>query len=83
VARLLPPEDPTGSAQRRPDRDVEIQGNVVRDLANLNRIETLPWDNWGLIPTHYDRLSPPTGLLDGVAAARPVVRGAGSRGLRE
>ncbi|HEY3869101.1 MAG TPA: transglutaminase-like domain-containing protein [Actinocrinis sp.] len=34
----------------------EIQGNVVRDLANLNRVETLPWDNWELIPVHYDRL---------------------------
>jgi hypothetical protein len=36
----------------------EIQGNVVRDLASLNRIETLPWDNWGLIPVHYDELGP-------------------------
>ena len=35
----------------------EIQGSVVRDLANLNRVETLPWDNWGLIPTHYDQLA--------------------------
>jgi hypothetical protein len=26
----------------------EIQCNVVKDLAALNRIESLPWDDWGL-----------------------------------
>ena len=36
----------------------EVQGNVVRDLASLNRVETLPWDTWGLIPVHYDQLDP-------------------------
>jgi Transglutaminase-like superfamily len=47
----------------------EIQGNVIRDLANLNRVETLPWDEWGLIPTHYDQLDPADlDLLDRVAA---------------
>jgi transglutaminase-like putative cysteine protease len=47
----------------------EVQGNVVRDLANLNRVETLPWDNWGLIPVHYDHLEPADlDLLDRVAA---------------
>jgi hypothetical protein len=46
----------------------EVQGNVVRDLANLNLVETLPWDNWGLIPTHYDVLAPADlGLLDRIA----------------
>jgi hypothetical protein len=46
----------------------EVQGNVVRDLANLNRVETLPWDNWGLIPIHYDHLEPAdVDLLDQVA----------------
>jgi transglutaminase-like putative cysteine protease len=46
----------------------EIQGNVVRDLANLNQVETLPWDNWGLIPIHYDNLTPADiDLLDQVA----------------
>lgn len=46
----------------------EVQGNVVRDLASLNGIETLPWDNWGLIPVRYDQL-PATDieLLDRVA----------------
>jgi hypothetical protein len=47
----------------------EVQGNVVRDLASLNRVEVLPWDNWGLIPTHYDQLEPADlDLLDRVAA---------------
>jgi hypothetical protein len=46
----------------------EVQGNVIRDLAALNRVETLPWDNWGLIPTHYDDLGPPDlALLDHLA----------------
>lgn len=35
----------------------EVQGNVVRDLAALNRVETLPWDDWGLIPRHYDTIT--------------------------
>lgn len=47
----------------------EVQGNVVRDLAALNRVETLPWDEWGLIPVHYDRLEPAdVSLLDEIAA---------------
>lgn len=47
----------------------EVQGNVVRDLASLNRVETLPWDNWGLIPIRYDQLDPAdVDLLDQVAA---------------
>jgi hypothetical protein len=25
-----------------------VRGNVVRDLASLNGVETLPWDAWGL-----------------------------------
>jgi hypothetical protein len=28
----------------------EVQGNVIRDLAALNRVETLPWDEWGSHP---------------------------------
>lgn len=27
-----------------------VVGNLVRDLAALNRMETLPWDVWGLMP---------------------------------
>ncbi|NDJ74911.1 MAG: transglutaminase domain-containing protein [Chloroflexi bacterium] len=26
-----------------------VQGNLVRDLAALNRMELLPWDNWGVM----------------------------------
>lgn len=36
----------------------EIQGNVIRDLASLNGVEALPWDDWGLIPVRYDDLDP-------------------------
>jgi len=47
----------------------EIQGNLVRDLAALNRVETLPWDDWGIIPIHYDQLAPADlDLLDRLAA---------------
>jgi transglutaminase-like putative cysteine protease len=47
----------------------EVQGNVVRDLAALNRVEALPWDEWGLIPIHYDQLeSADITLLDDIAA---------------
>ncbi|MFC7547721.1 transglutaminase-like domain-containing protein [Plantactinospora sp. GCM10030261] len=46
----------------------EVQGNVIRDLAALNRVETLPWDEWGLIPVHYDRLDPADiELIDSIA----------------
>jgi hypothetical protein len=46
----------------------EVQGNVIRDLANLNRVETLPWDEWGLIPIHYNQLHPAdVTLLDSIA----------------
>jgi transglutaminase superfamily protein len=47
----------------------EVQGNVIRDVASLNRVETLPWDEWGLIPVDYDQLDPSdVKLLDDVAA---------------
>lgn len=47
----------------------EVQGNVIRDLAALNRVETLPWDTWGLIPIHYDQLdAADITLLDEIAA---------------
>ena len=29
-----------------------IRGNVVRDLAALNKVELLPWDAWGVMPEH-------------------------------
>jgi hypothetical protein len=32
----------------------EIQGNAVRDLAALNKVEMLPWDTWGRMEAAYD-----------------------------
>jgi hypothetical protein len=31
----------------------EIRGNAIRDLASLNRLETLPWDEWGRMEASY------------------------------
>jgi hypothetical protein len=31
----------------------EIRGNAVRDLASLNKLETLPWDEWGRMEASY------------------------------
>ncbi|MGD0672352.1 MAG: transglutaminase domain-containing protein [Candidatus Binatus sp.] len=46
-----------------------IAGNVVRDLASLNRMEMLPWDVWGLMEMGDDALTPEKkALLDRVAA---------------
>ena len=27
----------------------EIRGNAVKDLAALNKVEMLPWDEWGRV----------------------------------
>lgn len=48
----------------------EIRGNAIRDLAALNKVETLPWDEWGRMGASY---AGETGadydeLLDTVAA---------------
>ena len=32
----------------------EIRGNAVRDLAALNKVEMLPWDEWGRMQASYD-----------------------------
>ncbi len=46
-----------------------IAGNVVRDVAALNRMELLPWDVWGMMPGERDRLSGENeALLDRAAA---------------
>jgi hypothetical protein len=46
-----------------------IAGNVLRDLASLNRIEVLPWDVWGLMQMGDAGLLDEKGaLLDRVAA---------------
>jgi Transglutaminase-like superfamily len=49
----------------------EIRGNAVRDLAALNKIEMLPWDEWGRMTASYQG---ETGadydvLMDEIAAA--------------
>ena len=31
----------------------EIRGNAMRDLASLNKVETLPWDEWGRMAESY------------------------------
>jgi len=46
-----------------------IAGNVVRDLASLNRMEMLPWDVWGLMELGDEALTDEKkALLDRVAA---------------
>ena len=46
-----------------------IAGNVVRDLASLNRMEMLPWDVWGLMELGDEALTDEKKvLLDRVAA---------------
>jgi hypothetical protein len=37
-----------------------IRGNLIRDVASLNKMEMLPWDCWGLILA--DKLDDPTDL---------------------
>ena len=32
----------------------EVRGNAVRDLAALNKVEMLPWDEWGRMESSYD-----------------------------
>jgi hypothetical protein len=46
-----------------------IAGNVVRDLASLNKMEMLPWDVWGLMKmTDAGITDEKKALLDRVAA---------------
>ena len=45
-----------------------VRGNLVRDLASLNKVELLPWDSWGLIDKKDEELSESDlALLDQVA----------------
>lgn len=34
-----------------------IAGNLLRDLAALNNVEMLPWDDWGVMPGPGDEIS--------------------------
>jgi hypothetical protein len=46
-----------------------VRGDMVRDLASLNKVELLPWDCWGLIEGEDKSLSQDDmALLDRVAA---------------
>ena len=46
-----------------------IAGNMMRDLAALNRMELLPWDVWGMMPRNDAELVPEKmALLDKLAA---------------
>ncbi|HVM97801.1 MAG TPA: transglutaminase-like domain-containing protein [Candidatus Acidoferrales bacterium] len=46
-----------------------IRGNVVRDIASLNRVELLPWDGWGLMAKKDSESgAEDTALLDRCAA---------------
>jgi len=46
-----------------------IAGNVVRDLASLNKMELLPWDVWGLMDMNDDAITDEKKkFLDHVAA---------------
>ncbi len=49
----------------------EIRGNAVRDLAALNKVEVLPWDEWGRMTASYAGGTGPEydALIDTVAAA--------------
>lgn len=49
--------DPTIFGVHRTDHAwgvAEIIGNAIRDLACLNRVEMLPWDEWGPMRDCYD-----------------------------
>ena len=48
----------------------EIRGNAIRDLAALNKVEMLPWDEWGRMKQSYQGKTGPDydELLDKVAA---------------
>ena len=49
----------------------EIRGNLVKDLAALNKVEMLPWDVWGRMQAAYKDQAGTDydDLLDEVAAA--------------
>ena len=49
----------------------EIRGNAVRDLASLNGLEMLPWDEWGRMTASYQGTTGPEydALMDRIADA--------------
>ena len=51
-----------------------IRGNLVRDLASLNKVETKPWDMWGVMETPVEKTTPADIELHD-QAARLTLRG--------
>lgn len=49
----------------------EVRGNAIRDLASLNKVETLPWDVWGRMGLSYEGKTGAAfdSLIDDVATA--------------
>lgn len=49
----------------------EIRGNAIRDLASLNGLEMLPWDEWGRMTASYQGTTGPEydALMDQIADA--------------
>lgn len=46
-----------------------IAGNLIRDVAALNKVEMLPWDVWGAMPPFNEPMAPDTfALFDWLAA---------------
>jgi Transglutaminase-like superfamily len=56
-----------------------VQGNVVRDLAALNKTELLPWDVWGSMTFQEEPDAAATSLTDTVA---DVIAGDGTDAVR-
>ncbi len=52
----------------------EIVGNAIRDLAALNKVETLPWDEWGPMASCYEHGPTPDieALMDELTAALAI-----------
>lgn len=48
----------------------EIRGNAIKDLAALNKVEMLPWDEWGRMEASYKGKTGPDydKLIDAIAA---------------
>ena len=48
----------------------EIRGNAIKDLAALNKVEMLPWDEWGRMEASYTGRTGPEydELIDSIAA---------------
>ncbi|MEU7973849.1 transglutaminase domain-containing protein [Micromonospora sp. NPDC049089] len=48
----------------------EIRGKAIKDLAALNKVEMLPWDEWGRMDTSYQGKTGPEydALIDKIAA---------------